>query len=193
MHLKDRYERMTQQVTLCLLVAALMGLSWSLRPLNSRSMIKRERRNAAAAPEESLDLFKDRVADTMSGTPSDYVFVPPDVGPEIYVGSIVALVPIVWATYEFTNRIRIQQKCAICQGSGLVSFTQKGSPLTRQRKCYNCGGFLPWLGWKAFFFSTFSPGNGGPLQRPSENYEANNAKALEQGPIPEEVGDKNIG
>ena len=28
-----------------------------------------------------------------------------------------------------------------------------------------------------FFFSTFSPGNGGPLQRPSKNYEANNAEA----------------
>ena len=30
-----------------------------------------------------------------------------------------------------------------------------------------CGGMLPWLGWKAFWFSTVtSPGNGGPLLQP---------------------------
>lgn len=30
-----------------------------------------------------------------------------------------------------------------------------------------CGGMLPWLGWKAFWFSTFTdPGNGGPLLQP---------------------------
>ena len=29
-----------------------------------------------------------------------------------------------------------------------------------------CGGMLPWLGWKMFLFSTLRPGNGGPLQQP---------------------------
>ena len=29
-----------------------------------------------------------------------------------------------------------------------------------------CGGLLPWLGWKEFFFSTATPGNGGPLLQP---------------------------
>lgn len=29
-----------------------------------------------------------------------------------------------------------------------------------------CGGLLPWLGWKQFFFSTATPGNGGPLLQP---------------------------
>ena len=34
------------------------------------------------------------------------------------------------------------------------------------RKCPQCGGFLPWLGWKYFFLSTAAPGNGGPLLQP---------------------------
>ena len=34
------------------------------------------------------------------------------------------------------------------------------------RKCSQCGGFLPWLGWKKFFTSTALPGNGGPLLQP---------------------------
>ena len=163
------------QILLLLLFVALIGTSLALRPIGTRSMRSKA---ATSAASEGFNIFKDNVAVESMGPPSDYVFVPPEVGPEIYVGSIVALVPIVWATYEFTSRIRIQQRCLVCQGSGLVNFTQKGSPLTRQRKCYNCGGFLPWLGWKAFFFSTFSPGNGGPLQRPSKDYKANNA-ALE--------------
>ena len=33
-----------------------------------------------------------------------YQFVPPEVGNEIYIGTIVSLIPIVWATYEFTSR-----------------------------------------------------------------------------------------
>ena len=105
-------------------------------------------------------------------TPMDsYTFVPPEVGLEIYVGSIIALVPIVWATIEFTSRIRVQQECLVCKGAGLVSITKSGSQLARPRKCWNCGGFLPWLGWK-YFFSLAEPGNGGVLLRPSKDYDA---------------------
>jgi len=101
-----------------------------------------------------------------------YTFIPPVVGPEIYLGSIIALVPIVWATIEFMSRIRVQQECLVCKGTGLVSITKSGSQLARPRKCWNCGGFLPWLGWNYFFFSSFTdPGNGGVLLRPSKDYE----------------------
>jgi len=46
---------------------------------------------------------------------------------------------------------------------------------------WSCGGFIPWLGWKMFFFSTFFDiGNGGPLQRPAKDYDAINKKILEE-------------
>ncbi|KAJ1429673.1 hypothetical protein B484DRAFT_396256 [Ochromonadaceae sp. CCMP2298] len=113
-------------------------------------------------------------------TPADYVFVPPEVGAEIWVGSIVALVPIVWASYEFYNRIATQQRCLACSGSGLVSVTRQGNPLSRPRKCFSCGGFLPWLGWKMFFLSTMAPGNGGALQRPAKDYEEINERIRQE-------------
>lgn len=107
----------------------------------------------------------------------DYVYVPPEVGPEIYAGSIIAVLPIIWATVEFTSRIRTQRNCLACNGSGLVYVTKQGTPLTRPRKCWSCGGFIPWLGWKMFFLSTFfDVGNGGVLQRPSKDYEENNER-----------------
>jgi hypothetical protein len=111
------------------------------------------------------------------GTSADYVFVPPEVGPEIYIGSIIAVLPFIWASKEFGNRIIVQRQCLVCKGSGLVYVTRQGTSLTRPRKCWSCGGFLPWLGWKMFFFSTFFDiGNGGPLQRPAADYEETNEK-----------------
>jgi hypothetical protein len=148
--------------------------------LLSRKMLRSTRTRAAP-----LDfLFADNVAEEMAsnmGAASTTPYVPPEVGPSIFVGSAVALVPIVWATYEFANRIRVQQECLVCNGSGLISFTKRNTPLNRQRKCYNCGGFLPWLGWKAFFLSSFTDvGNGGALQRPARDYDANNAAIVLQ-------------
>lgn len=116
-----------------------------------------------------------------SSLPSDYEFISPDVGPEIWIGSIVAVIPIIWASFEFTSRIRTQQQCLVCSGSGLVYVTRQNTPLTRARKCWSCGGFLPWLGWKMFFLSTFTDiGNGGVLQRPSKDYKETNEK-IKQG------------
>lgn len=148
-----------------------------------RRMLRKERRRQMEREAGSgLDLLvQDNVVEEMTTLPSSYEYVPPEVGAEIYVGSIVALVPIVWATYEFTNRIRIQQECLVCSGSGLISVTKSGQSLKRQRKCYNCGGFLPWLGWRAFWFSTFTDvGNGGVLQQPSKDYDRTNQALREQ-------------
>ena len=112
-----------------------------------------------------------------SPLPPDYVFTPPEVGIEIYLGSIIAIIPIIWASFEFASRIRVQQECLVCKGSGLVYVTRQGNPLTRARKCWSCGGFLPWLGWRMFFLSTFTDvGNGGVLQRPSKDYNETNEK-----------------
>lgn len=69
----------------------------------------------------------------------------------------------------------------MCSGSGLAYVTRKGTQLRRPRKCWSCGGFIPWLGWRMFFLSTFlDPGNGGVLQRPSKDYEATNRRILEE-------------
>ena len=86
------------------------------------------------------------------------------------------MIPIVWATIEFTNRIKTQQQCLLCNGSGLSSITRAGNKLTRPRKCWSCGGFIPWLGWKMFFLGSFTDiGNGGVLLRPAKDYnEINN-------------------
>eukprot|EP01041_Mallomonas_annulata_P006469 gene6469-13064_t len=98
-------------------------------------------------------------------------FIPPEVGAEIYIGTVAGLIPIVWATYEFTNRIRIQRECLVCKGSGLTNTTRTGNTLNKLRKCWSCGGFLPWLGWKRFFLSSvLDVGNGGVLQRPAQDY-----------------------
>ena len=118
------------------------------------------------------------VSDTVVGTTTeaatvDYSAFNP--GADIWIGSIVAVIPIVWASFEFWSRIRTQQECAVCKGSGLVYATKSGNQLTRPRKCWNCGGFLPWLGWKRFFLtSLFDVGNGGALRRPDPNYQQNN-------------------
>ena len=107
------------------------------------------------------------VVDTATSALAERVFEPIDVGPEIYAGSIIAVLPIIYATVLFTQRVNTQRNCEVCKGSGLVFQSSKGTPLKRPRKCLNCGGFLPWLGWKYFFFSSFvDPGNGGVLLLP---------------------------
>jgi len=107
-----------------------------------------------------------------SSVPSTFVYTPPEVGPEIWAGSVIAVLPFIWASYKFLNRIRIQKECLVCKGSGLVKVSQSGIALSRLRKCWSCGGILPWLGWKMFWFSTlFDVGNGGVLLQPADNYE----------------------
>lgn len=87
-----------------------------------------------------------------------YVPGPVEIGWEIWFGTAVGVIPFIIASVEFGKRILIQRRCEVCEGSGLV---KKGRYL---RKCSQCGGMLPWLGWSYFFFS--SPGNGGPLLQP---------------------------
>lgn len=162
--------------------------SWGQRHMTSRS-----RPHKLHGIEPSQEFM-----DVVSSIPDSYVYTPPEVGWEIWAGSVIALVPIVWASFEFYNRIATQRQCLVCRldlisylssfgnfpsysGSGLVYETKQGSPLSRPRKCYNCGGFLPWLGWKRFFLtSLFDVGNGGPLQRPAKDYDENNRRFAER-------------
>lgn len=74
-------------------------------------------------------------------------------------GSLIALVPFVVATYEFSKRIVMQRRCARCSGDGLIK-----NFYGYDVKCDNCGGFLPWKDWRLFL--RIAPGNGGPLQQP---------------------------
>jgi hypothetical protein len=95
-----------------------------------------------------------------ASTSVPYTPSPMEPGFEIYVGFVAGVVPFIIASYEFGKRILIQRRCPECRGVGLV---QRGKVL---RKCTQCGGMLPWLGWKMFLFSTLRPGNGGPLNQP---------------------------
>lgn len=92
--------------------------------------------------------------------PSTYVPGPVEVGWQIWFGAAVGVFPFILGAYEFGKRILIQRRCENCDGIGLV---KKGK---YYKKCVECGGFFPWLGWKTFFTSTASPGNGGPLLQP---------------------------
>ena len=111
-----------------------------------------------------------------SSTTSIDDFTPPQVGWEIWTGSIVAVLPIVYASVLFKERIDTQRQCLVCSGSGLVSVTKSGTTLKNPRKCWNCGGLLPWLGWKRFWLSNLDIGNGGVLLYPDQDYEATNER-----------------
>ncbi|KAK9833912.1 hypothetical protein WJX74_009758 [Apatococcus lobatus] len=99
------------------------------------------------------------VEEKLTGSPA-YKPSQTELGWEVIVGAVVATVPLIVASYEFGKRILIQRRCPVCKGSGLIA---RGRFL---RKCSQCGGFLPWQGWKTFFLSTAAPGNGGPLRQP---------------------------
>merc|ERR1711871_149312 len=169
--------------------AVLLSETWSLksqiRNISSRRILRLQRisKRETDAPSSStlaagnpLIPLDDPLVPVVP-VPSDYVYVAPEVGPEIYIGSLIAVLPIFWGAIEFYKRIKTQRECLLCTGSGLVYVTPSGNKLTRPRKCYSCGGFIPWLGWKMFFFSTFfDVGNGGVLQRPAANYKEINEK-----------------
>ena len=98
-------------------------------------------------------------------------------GPEIWVGAAVPLAVFALGAWEFTKRILIQRRCAVCAGTGLVtmgggggggssaSSSSSSSSTPRLVKCRACGGFFPWQSWSRFLSS--APGNGGPLQQPT--------------------------
>ena len=162
-----------------ILIAIIMAILCSpLQSLNTLPSLARHSRclRQGSSRRENVKLSAAEI------TPSDAseiinTFVPPDVGPEIWAGSIIALLPIVYAAVLFTERVLTQRRCLICNGTGLVWTTSQGSQLKKPRKCNNCGGMLPWMGWKYFFFSSiFEIGNGGVLRFPSPNYKEVNEK-----------------
>jgi hypothetical protein len=103
-------------------------------------------------------------------------FIPPEVGADIWVGSVIATLPFIYATVIFKGRIDFQRNCLVCTGSGLVYATKTGTPLKNPRKCWSCGGLLPWLGWKYFWLSNLDIGNGGVLLQPDKDYAKTNER-----------------
>lgn len=55
------------------------------------------------------------IKDATSIASDSSVYVPPEVGWEIWTGSVIAVVPIVWASIEFYNRIAKQRQCLVCR------------------------------------------------------------------------------
>ncbi|CAN0125719.1 unnamed protein product, partial [Ectocarpus sp. 12 AP-2014] len=100
-------------------------------------------------------------------------YVPGDVADfdKIVIGSAACLAAYAWAAYEFGKRIVTQRACEVCKGSGLVSTSRSGKQLRQPKKCYACGGFLPWESWGKFWKTNMDVGNGGVLQRPARDYD----------------------
>ena len=96
--------------TICILyfVNPSYGYS-SLPPLTSRRLRTKARQND-----------KIRLQLLLADLDPTEVFIPPEVGPEIYIGTIVAILPIVYAAFEFNSRIQTQRNCLLCGGTGLV-------------------------------------------------------------------------
>lgn len=136
---------------LSLFLLILCGTSFGLKPIYDRSLQRRlrskELRSIDPKLYNPLMPYSDQLVPLVPTSP-DYVYVPPEVGTEIYLGSIIAVLPIAWGAVEFYKRVKTQQECLLCTGSGLVYNTRQGNKLTRPRKCWSCGGFIPWLGWK---------------------------------------------
>mmetsp|Transcript_31896 Transcript_31896/g.42124 ORF Transcript_31896/g.42124 Transcript_31896/m.42124 type:complete len:202 (-) Transcript_31896:241-846(-) len=105
---------------------------------------------------------------------------PVEITGEIWVGLVAGLFPFVWAAYEFWKRIDVQQRCGVCGGSGLVLSGPTGQKYSQARKCYACGGFIPFVSWKRFWLANLAVGNGGILQRPAANYEELSEKAKKE-------------
>ena len=93
-----------------------------------------------------------------------YVPSPYQPGWEIWAGAFFGTFPFVIASFEFGKRIVLQRRCPECRGKGLVPASGPAGLKGRLRKCPQCGGMLPWAGWKLFWFG--DPGNGGPLMQP---------------------------
>jgi hypothetical protein len=140
------------------------GSGSSIEHCDSKPELQLRSKNAAAVLLSFLWSTSPAAAATAAAelaataTSAPYTPSPMEPGWEIYAGFIAGVVPFIIASYEFGKRILIQRRCPECRGSGLV---KRGKVL---RKCTQCGGMLPWLGWKMFLFS--SPGNGGPLNQP---------------------------
>lgn len=103
-------------------------------------------------------------AHALEDTAAKYVPSPME-GPtwQVWVGAIVGVIPFVIATYEFSKRVIIQRRCQVCNGTGLVL---RGTS-KYYKKCRSCGGFLPWLGWRAFLTGSLTGiANGSPVLPP---------------------------
>eukprot|EP00640_Fibrocapsa_japonica_P007320 CAMPEP_0113934908 /NCGR_PEP_ID=MMETSP1339-20121228/2156_1 /TAXON_ID=94617 /ORGANISM="Fibrocapsa japonica" /LENGTH=196 /DNA_ID=CAMNT_0000936877 /DNA_START=77 /DNA_END=667 /DNA_ORIENTATION=- /assembly_acc=CAM_ASM_000762 len=117
------------------------------------------------------------LADEVSSAATKFEPGPIEVGPELWIANGACVLVFLWAAYEFWSRFDVQGRCGVCQGTGLVMETSTGIPLSNPRKCYACGGFVPFVSWRQFFFANTQIGNGGILRRPAKNYEELSAAA----------------
>lgn len=114
----------------------------------SRKMLRKIRNNSALSSSTALS---STVTDLVTVPSEVSTFVPPDVGIELYIASLAPVLTFTYAAVLFSSRIEEQRSCGVCKGIGLVYETASGEKLSKPRKCKNCGGFLPWLGWKKFW------------------------------------------
>ena len=98
----------------------MMASSYSLQT-NTRTTTQRQRsrRPLRLTPVEDLSTLSESPFST--SVPADYVYVPPEVGADIYIATVCAILPFIWASIKFGNRISIQQNCLVCKGSLVLS------------------------------------------------------------------------
>lgn len=111
-------QKIIETLLLCLVIFV-MASSYSLQTKNTRtstSQQQRSRRPLRLMPVEDLSTLSESPFSSTS-VPSDYVYVPPEVGADIYIATVCAVLPFIWASIKFGNRIKIQQNCLVCKGN----------------------------------------------------------------------------
>jgi len=110
-------QKITELLLLCLVILV-MGSAYRLQTKNTRTTTspqQRSRRPLRLMPVEDLSTLSESPFST--SVPSDYVYVPPEVGADIYIATVCAILPFVWASIKFGNRISIQKNCLVCKGN----------------------------------------------------------------------------
>ena len=108
---------MTQKImeNVLLLFLLMVAVSDGLQSTISRTTSTQQRQRIRRQPLRLMPIEDLTTSSPFSSTvPADYV--PPDVGIEIYAGTIIAVLPFIWASIKFGNRISIQQNCLVCKG-----------------------------------------------------------------------------
>lgn len=104
-----------------LLISCALGIVYGLREhrlhQESIDICMRRQRIRSMLPRHCAKKHYAAMIDDPSSATSGALnsYTPPEVGWEIWTGSLVAILPIVWASYEFYKRIATQQQCLVCK------------------------------------------------------------------------------